>query len=532
MNYFNYFELDDDKRADEVEKTIASRRDLIALIASLVILTVFFLILIECGAALGFALIWLAAVSASIWYLKDAAVKEHSFTSMLYLTASVAFTPLYVLNLSGLLAVTVFFVQTLSWLVWMATVTGHGIGHRYMTDLLTVLRILPGASFHGIFDLSAGLREYRAVCKSEKVAKAKKKRSFPWGIIGGAALALPVLMILLPILASADEAFDQMIGGIFDRLIDFVFDLANRLGSLLTAFVLALIFFFPVTGIMYRFRKTKGSAVSLPKELFPGTTLLGFYGSIALLCFAYLFSQLSYLFNGFMGILPHGMTAANYARRGFFEIFAISLILLVLIGIGLLYAKKDRLGMVISGLIIFLCTFNLVLIATASAKMLLYMRLYGLTVKRLTVSAILLFLAVLFAVLILGRIFKSFPSLPVVLASAIIIFGVIGYANPAQLVADYNVAAWESGRLETVDLEHLRSLDGSAIDALISVSESSDPALASEAEKMLCDLYSSKCAETGTIEGTRLPIDSGLFDYHFARLNENRKLNDFFGYTE
>lgn len=507
------------------EKTVASRRDKIALIAVLVLLTFFFWTLIDCGAALGFALIWLAAVGASTIYLRDAAVRQHSLTSWLFLITSVVFTPLYVLNNSFGLAALVFIAQTLSWLCWMAVYTGHTLGTRRLTELLGILTMLPGALFYGMFDLGEGLGAYKAVRAKEKAENNKPKRRFPWGIIGGAVLALPVLSVLLVILASADEAFNQMVSEALNSVIDLIFDLTGRIGSLFGALVLALIFFLPVTGIMYRFRKIKGERPSSSsREVLSGTLMLGFYGSIALLCFAYLFSQLSYLFNGFMGILPDGMTAAEYARRGFFEILAFSLITLGLIAIGLLFAKKDRLSPVIVGLLIFLSAFDLVLIATASAKMILYMSLYGLTVKRLTVSAILLFLAILFIVLILGRFFKNLPSLPIVLASAILIFGVIGYADPSRMVANYNVAAWESGQLKTVDLEHLHELGDSAIDALVKVAESSDSELSQKADSILreLDLNDTFSSET----------DGGLFGYNHAEASASRKLNEFFGVSD
>lgn len=517
--------------SDEItEKTVASKRDVIALVAVLLLLTFSFWILIDYSIALGFAVIWFISVGASWIYLRDAAQKQNSVITWMFGCASVIFTPLYVLSNSAGLSLLTFAVQTVGWLCWIASYTGRMTGTRRLSDLLSTLTMIPGAMFYGMFDLGDGLVEYKKVRGKEKEENQNRKKPFPWSIVGGAALAFPVLLVLIFILASADEAFNQMVSEVFNQAVDFISDLGGRLGSFFGALVLALLFFFPITGIMYRFRKVNQTRKPIANELFSGALMLGFYGSIALLCVAYLFSQLSYLFNGFLGILPGGMTAAEYARRGFFEILIFSLITLGLIAMGLLWGKQDRLSHVIKGLLVFLSAFNLVLIATASAKMILYMSLYGLTLKRLTVSAILLFMAVLFVVLILGRFIKKLPSLPIVLGAAILIFAAIGYANPSRLVANYNVAAWESGKLETIDLEHLRELEDSAVDALIKVAESSDEALSKEATSILTDIFTEK--QDYSIEARPLETNRGFFGYNYAEASANRQLNEFFGFSE
>lgn len=510
-----------------MENKVASRRDQIALLGSFILLTLLFWTMFECSLALGAGIIWLIAVALSIVYMKESTVRHRSVASCLCLVGSIIFTPAYVFAGSFGLKVLVFFVQGASWLLWMSLVTGHGSAHRKLTDLLSASFSVLGATFAGGFDLGEALGNYSVQRRVEKKQNPTKKRSFPWGIAGGVLVAIPVLAILVPILTSADAAFSEMMSSVTDAMNEFFNDLTARIGTLIISCILALILFYPLTGMMFGLRKNPGKESSGVRAFLSGSFLVGFYGSISLICLVYLFSQISYLFNGFLGVLPDGMTAAVYARRGFFEILAFSLLSLGLVGGGILFAKKDCFNALFSAMLYFLCVFDLILIATASAKMILYMNLYGLTVKRLTVSAILLLLAVLFICLILGRIFKRFPSLPVVLTAALMLFGVLGLADPDRMVAEYNVAAWQSGKLSEVDVELLGDLSDSAIPALMKVYESDDPEASAKAEEELWRYYRERVDEIVIMKDTQFPQEKNLLAFNYARYRATEEINEF-----
>jgi hypothetical protein len=169
------------------------------------------------------------------------------------------------------------------------------------------------------------------------------------------------------------------------------------------------------------------------------------------------------------------------------------MVTLGLLSFGICLTRKDRGAVVVKAMLIFLCAFNLLMISTALAKMVLYVNLYGLTPKRLVSSAIMVFLAVLFVILILGQIFKNFRSLPVVLAAALVIVGTMTYLDPDRIVAEYNVWAWENGKLSTVDAVFLGELSDAAVPSLIRVYESEDAEASQAAEGVLARIYRDKC---------------------------------------
>ena len=127
--------------------------------------------------------------------------------------------------------------------------------------------------------------------------------------------------------------------------------------------------------------------------------LAALLGVICGLYVCYLVSQLAYFFSGFAGLLlPAGYTAAEYARRGFFEMAAISAIDLALTGAALQLARRQagRLPGVLRGMLAFLSLFSLLLIATAASKLALYIASFGMTRLRVLTALFLLLLAVCF----------------------------------------------------------------------------------------------------------------------------------------
>lgn len=505
-----------------MKNTQATRRDLWALPVCFAVLTLLFWTLLEGGFALGFGVIWLTAVAATVWYMRGAPTRQSSGCAAICLIGSLLLTPVYAVSNWIGLKVLVFVFQGVCWMLWLALVSGSA--HRKLTDLFAAMLAFPVAGIRGISALSDGFGECRSRRRLEKNEKAPR-RNFPWGAVGGIVLAVPVIAILFPILSSADAAFSGLTASMADAAERFWNGLTERLGTLIAAALLGLAYFYPIFSGLFSLRNHRRLAPRSPRKLLSSSFLTGFYGSISLLCLTYLLAQLSYLFNGFLGVLPDGMTAAEYARRGFFEILAFSLLILGLIGIGLLLVKGDRLTPLLSGLIFFLCGFTLLLIATAFAKMLLYVKLYGLTVKRLTVTGILLFLAVLFIAVILDRIFRNFRSLPVVLAAALLLVGTLSYADPHRVVAEYNVWAWESGKLSTVDVELLGELSDGAIPALIRVYESEDAKASDAAGKELCEIYYAKCDEYRVQRGKALPVTENAFAYNVSEHIANNAIN-------
>ena len=227
----------------------------------------------------------------------------------------------------------------------------------------------------------------------------------------------------------------------------------------------------------------------------------------------YLFSQLAYFFSAFKGFLPDiDATYAQYARKGFFEMCAVALINLCLIFLSLLLAKKEN-GKVCNGLRIlltFISIFTLIIIATAISKMVLYIETYGMTVIRLTTSAFMLFLAIVFISTILRIYIIKINVIKTALISACLIILTLGIANVNAICAKYNYDAFKSNKLKTIDIEAIYNLGDEGIPYILKLGASKDEDVALKAQQYLAKAYvydyfnNMENAEDFTIEDLKL----------------------------
>jgi hypothetical protein len=209
----------------------------------------------------------------------------------------------------------------------------------------------------------------------------------------GAALAFPLLLVFGGLFASADAVFASAITGMFD--VDFA---AVASHTLLIAFWTAL-----AAGYLRRIllpaapAPAAGEPSSPTLGIVPVATLLGL---LDLLFLVFVVVQLRYFFGGADLVQrTTGLTYAEYARRGFFELVAASaLVLPILLGADwdLRGATREqrRTFRHLAGLLLALLA---VVMASALERMRLYVGAFGLSEIRLYATAFMLYLALVFA---------------------------------------------------------------------------------------------------------------------------------------
>lgn len=168
---------------------------------------------------------------------------------------------------------------------------------------------------------------------------------------------------------------------------------------------------------------------------------------------------------------------AQYARRGFFEMAWLSAINLCLmtLGVALSDQKDGRAPLSVRLLCLFIGIVTLFLTVAASAKMFLYIESYGLTRLRVLTEVIMVFigLTVIFVAVWLFR--PKFAYMKAVLLSGLIIGACVAWTDVDTVVAAYNVHAYQSGQLETVDMSHLCSLGDGAVPYIQELAEDHTP---------------------------------------------------------
>lgn len=251
-------------------------------------------------------------------------------------------------------------------------------------------------------------------------------------VILGLVITLPILLIVLPLLASSDAVFSNLLERMFsiDIDMDFIGDLFG------TAFMIICIFFISYAMIC-RFtdkssflespvsdKRTKNPVVAITIS----TVLLIVYG-------LYCAIQIVYLFMGY-GTLPEGYTYAEYVHEGFYQLVFVCIINLILVLMCRKYSQ-DNMILKIMLTLISACTF--IMIFSSAYRMMLYIGAYGLTFLRLYV---LWALTVIFLAMMGTCIYIYAARMPFYKYSLIVLtftWAIFALARPDYHIARYNL---------------------------------------------------------------------------------------------
>ncbi len=296
-------------------------------------------------------------------------------------------------------------------------------------------------------------------------------------VLLGMVIAVPVLAVMIPLLTSADAAFD----GLLSLLPEMDFR------EFFTSVFLGCLVFPVVYSRCAGLRHGKQAEEKKAEGKFMNhITILTALSMVCLLYGVYLLSQLAYFVGGFSGILPEEYSMAEYARRGFFEMATLCGINLGIIALSVGLVRKDpkaplalRLECLFVGLI------TLFLVVSASAKMGMYIGSYGLTRLRVLTEVIMVFLGLATAMVCLWLFVPKFAYMKAVLVLALVMGAAVSWIDVDTLVAHYNVRAYQSGKLDTVDVDYLASLSDGAVPYLEELSRDENTAIRAEAHTWL-----------------------------------------------
>jgi len=279
----------------------------------------------------------------------------------------------------------------------------------------------------------------------------------------GLAIAFPLLLIFGGLLASADAVFSNLIIRLFDWDVE-----SLVVHCLLTAFIAWGVAGFlrgVVTG-----KEIKAGAANRPGFLWLGVTETAIVlGLLDVLFLKFVVVQFQYFFGGAARIQAvAGLTYAEYARRGFFELVGVAALVLPLLLVThwLLRKEKARDEIVFRVLAGAQIALLFVMMVSAFQRMRLYQREYGLTELRVYTTVFMGWLAVVFvwfAMTVLRGRRERFAFGAV--ATGFLAIGALLAVNPDRLIARVNVEHAIAGR--DFDAAYASSLSADAVPELI-----------------------------------------------------------------
>jgi hypothetical protein len=288
------------------------------------------------------------------------------------------------------------------------------------------------------------------------------------GLLVGALL----LLLFGPLLMSADTAFAQITEDLLAR---------EWFGALLPARLFTAVLVVGIAGglaVTYvRFKQMpvpdpEALALardSIRKRIRSRAEWVLPLALLDLLFVAFVAVQIAVLFGGRDHVLDTaGVTYAEYARSGFFQLLAVAFLTLAVISVAIIVTRSDeardkKLLQVLLGI---LCVCTLVMLLSAFDRLTLYENTFGFTRLRIGVHATILWVAGVFAMVIGAGITwraKWFPRAFVAFTAVALIGFTI--ANPDAIIAEKNVQRYEeTGKLDT---HYVSTLSADALPALL-----------------------------------------------------------------
>ncbi|MEV6303839.1 DUF4173 domain-containing protein [Actinoplanes sp. NPDC051861] len=313
-------------------------------------------------------------------------------------------------------------------------------------------------------------------------------------VIGTVAVSLLLLLVFGSLFVSADAAFARVFEALVPEIrVDSVFRWVF-VGTLTLTLLAGAAYLRAAPVAAGDLDKTEGRKVGRLEWAVP-------LGLLVLLFAAFVAVQLTVLFGGSRHVVEtDGLTYAEYARSGFWQLCAVTVLTLVVLAGAARWAPRtgraDR--ALLRWVLGALAVLTLVIVASALHRMSVYTDTYGLTRLRLLVACCEVWFGLILVMVLVAGIRIHAPWLPrAALGAGVLALLGLSVANPDGLIAENHVQRYE--RTQRIDDWFLSTLSPDAVPALATLDD---------AERRACLLWAI---------GDRTAADEGWREWNLGR---------------
>ena len=340
--------------------------------------------------------------------------------SLLLLSIHRFLTTGYTLNFLERAAI---FLLLFSYIIYLYTdTTGFDIGAWMLSIIVTLIK--------PIEHLGSPFSDYSALKKSRALEEVSQKKKTVNAVLLGLAITIPLLLVIIPLLASADAVFENMLSNLF-KDIDISEYIFNSIMMVVTAIIGFWCAYTIITSMVKQELKIKvrGEGTTNPVIAITFTSIIG------LVYILFCAIQLLYLFSGKMA-LPEGYTYAEYAHEGFYQLLAVCILNIVMVSICQAFFKSSK---VLKALLTIIAACTYIMIASSAYRMIMYINVYHLTFLRIFVLWFLAVLCFWLAFLIISMYARKFPVFKACMVAITLAFIAFIYSNPEYQIAKYDI---------------------------------------------------------------------------------------------
>ena len=281
---------------------------------------------------------------------------------------------------------------------------------------------------------------------ASKVGKAKKLLQ----VFIALAIALPLMLIIVALLVSADAIFGSLVDGVFGK-----FSFGNIISIM---FMSTFVFFLSYCSIKALLKEDNSDLQEMQNTKFADP----FIGIIitSLISVVYLIFSNVQIFGLFLGkmSLPEGLTYSEYARKGFFQLMFVCFINLIIV---LICKTIFRKNVVLNTFLMIISVSTGIMLASSAFKMYMYTSVYGLTRLRFTTFAGQITIAVLLLGIMINVLFPNFGLYRFGLITILTGYMLLSFSHMDYWIVKYNVTR------ENIDTDYISWLSTDAVPALV-----------------------------------------------------------------
>ena len=292
--------------------------------------------------------------------------------------------------------------------------------------------------------------------ETEKNDKIKK-------VIRAILITLPLVILILFLLSTADTIFGNIFVGLFENLSKILscFEISEvfiRIFLIFICSIYLLIFFYFIST---KYEKLKNNNENIIK-LSDGLTIKMILGTLNIIYLIFCVIQIKSLF-----LKDVNINYSEYARQGFFQLMGVSIINLIT----LLIAKKverntEQKGIYIKLMSLIMILFTFIILVSAAIRMHYYESAYGYTLLRILVYFSLFTEAVLLIPTIIYIIDIKIDLSKIYFIIIISVYICMNFTNIDRIIAKRNVDRFfEIGEIDTYYLVY--SLDSDATEEIL-----------------------------------------------------------------
>ncbi|MHB1452971.1 MAG: DUF4153 domain-containing protein [Saccharofermentanales bacterium] len=396
------------------------------------------------GFSLGFFItVCLAEIGIFLFFPRPESVKTTLF-SVILAFCIIALGAAFLLYSDFVLSVISFFVLAALLLIqllkYSGAVTSDWDSPIFFTEFLLSPIIRPLKFITAIRPAARRFKEAKADADESDIASPGSKTAKK--ILIGLLATLPVLVVVVGLLSSADQIFGQYTEKFFDLLLDvkiseYLFTLI--FGAALFPLLFSFVYSFHVRdrdGKVFSDIITKTSNRQFIDPVIAATSI--FCLNIVYALFTWV--QFGSLFGAFARLLPADVTFAEYTRQGFFQLCAVALINIVVAITSVVFvSRKGAAGIIVRIMSVLLIAFTYVLLISAGYRMMMYVDVYALSKLRVLVSLFMGLIALLLLYTLIKEFASSFKFFKTAFMTAVLVLIITNYLNTDKLIARYNI---------------------------------------------------------------------------------------------